>query len=295
MTALSRFYSQVALPQWRILSRPNGEETQATLYIKGFLAEGETADHFEDWMWSHRLLMLSPKHRWSGTVYGYSWPSGQLSSLLPRPSATIASGLYSTYIAARGLSAITPASALATIGVDMGLNAARIIRQYRHADEQARERAHELFDRLIELRKQYKYVRVVAHSLGCRHILEALREAGITSKPADVSSTPNTIDPRPDWLHLCAPACAEPDVADILSAGAARQGTFLYYTQRDTVLSIMFRLGHPHRYKALGATGPTAGLGVYPGLYAESIDDIFNWRVHTAYARQFHRFAISPS
>ncbi|RKP22203.1 hypothetical protein SYNPS1DRAFT_26163 [Syncephalis pseudoplumigaleata] len=69
MPALS--YSRIALlPQWRVLSRPDDEGTQATLYIKGFLAEGETPDHFEDWMWSHRLLMLSPRHRWSGTVYG---------------------------------------------------------------------------------------------------------------------------------------------------------------------------------------------------------------------------------
>lgn len=32
-----RHYSQIALPQWRVLSRPSDEGTQATLYIKGIL------------------------------------------------------------------------------------------------------------------------------------------------------------------------------------------------------------------------------------------------------------------
>ncbi|KAI8055052.1 hypothetical protein BDF22DRAFT_675097 [Syncephalis plumigaleata] len=301
-----RHYSQVALPQWRVLSRPNDEGTQATLYIKGILLviillSNSNSDHFDDWMWSHRLLMLSPKHHWSGTVYGYSWPSGKLSSLWPRPSATIASGLYAAYLASRGVRAINPAAMLTTLGVDAGLHIARIAYQYRVADQHARERAHQLRERLLALRRQYKCVRVVAHSLGCHHTLEALRslnsqgvEGGHSTTRDDDDTKHMSMDPRPDWLHLCAPACAESDVADILAAGPARQGTFIYYTKRDTVLSYMFRIMHPQQLDALGAIGPVAGLGAYPGVHGCAVDDIFTWRVHTAYARKFHQFAIAP-
>ncbi|RKP25729.1 hypothetical protein SYNPS1DRAFT_28545 [Syncephalis pseudoplumigaleata] len=263
-----------------------------------FLAEGETPDHFEDWMWSHRLLMLSPRHRWSGTVYG--WPSGRWSSLWPRPSATIASGLYAAYLSSRGLRAVNPAAMLATLGVDAGLHVARMMQQYRQADRHARERAHQLRERLIALRCQYPCVRVVAHSLGCRHTLEALRsmtdpvQGQRNKETAAAAAAADMSDPRPDWLHLCAPACTESDVADVLAAGPARRGTFLYYTRRDIVLSLMFRTMHPQQHRALGEIGPAAGLGAYPGLHACAIDDAFGWRVHTAYARRFHQFAMAP-
>jgi esterase/lipase superfamily enzyme len=201
-------------------------------------------------------------------------------------------------LASRGIRAVNPAAILATLGIDASLHVARVAYQYRAADQHARERAHQLRERLLALRCQYKCVRVVAHSLGCRHTLEALRNLNSDESVENYTTIQNDkhqiVDPRPDWLHLCAPACTESDVADVLAAGPARRGTFIYYTKCDTVLAYMFRIMHPQQLDALGAIGPIAGLGAYPGVYGRAVDDIFTWRVHTAYARKFYQFAMAP-
>ncbi|RKP04970.1 hypothetical protein THASP1DRAFT_20441 [Thamnocephalis sphaerospora] len=196
-------------------------------------------------------------------------------------------GAYAAYLTARGLRMATPASAVAALGVDFGANVARLAWQYRQADRHARERADELRAGLLALRQRYQTVRVVAHSLGCRHILEALHQDA-TDKYDE------TVDLRPDWLHLCAPACAEQDVQDVLSMGAARRNIYVYYTDRDAVLTTLFRAMHPEHSAALGAVGPSAGLGAYPGLVTYDASDAFTWRVHTAYAKRFYSLALPP-
>lgn len=44
----------------------------STLYTVplGFLAQGESPERFEDWLHSHRLLVLSRQHNWGPAALG---------------------------------------------------------------------------------------------------------------------------------------------------------------------------------------------------------------------------------
>lgn len=58
------------LPSLKVLSRPHDERSEVTVYVKGFLSEGDSPENFQDWMHSHRLLVLSPAHRWAPSALG---------------------------------------------------------------------------------------------------------------------------------------------------------------------------------------------------------------------------------
>jgi hypothetical protein len=58
------------LPSLKILSRPHDARSEVTVYVKGFLAEGDSPENFQDWMHSHRLLVLSPTHKWAPAALG---------------------------------------------------------------------------------------------------------------------------------------------------------------------------------------------------------------------------------
>jgi hypothetical protein len=40
------------------------------LFLLGFLAQGDSPENFDDWLHSHKLLVLSPKHRWGSSSLG---------------------------------------------------------------------------------------------------------------------------------------------------------------------------------------------------------------------------------
>jgi F420-0:gamma-glutamyl ligase-like protein len=67
----------------------------------------------------------------------------------------------------------TPASIAGAVAVDIGIHATRLAYQFNVATETSQDRAEMLAWRLLDLRKKYDYLRVVGHSLGCRHIVEA--------------------------------------------------------------------------------------------------------------------------
>jgi hypothetical protein len=58
------------LPSIKVLSRPQDARSEVTVYVKGFLAEGDSPENFHDWMHSHRLLVLSPTHKWAPAALG---------------------------------------------------------------------------------------------------------------------------------------------------------------------------------------------------------------------------------
>lgn len=139
----------------------------------GFLAEGDTPDNFADWMHSHRLLVLSKD--WAPAALGFSWPSGSAS--VPVPLATLASAGYLVASNIRRLSQLrlpTPATVLGAFAVDVGLHAGRLAYQFNQATNESKERAEILALRLLRLRSEHEKVRIVAHSLGCRHVVEAI-------------------------------------------------------------------------------------------------------------------------
>lgn len=67
----------------------------------------------------------------------------------------------------------TPASIAGALAIDVGLHAARLAYQFNTATHESQDRAEMLAWRLLDLRKKHDYLRVVGHSLGCRHIVEA--------------------------------------------------------------------------------------------------------------------------
>lgn len=108
--------------------------------------------------------------------YRYSWPSGTAGSHIPIPLASFGS---TAYLIAKNLKQLknlrfpTPASIAGAVALDVGIHATRLAYQYSVANETSHDRAEMLAWRLLDLRRKYDYLRVVGHSLGCRHIVEA--------------------------------------------------------------------------------------------------------------------------
>ena len=71
-------------------------------------------------------------------------------------------------------------------------------------------------------------MRVVAHSLGCRFVVEALR-----SMPKEM---------RPNEVHLCAPAITEEEELGnhLHHLSSDNDSAYLYHCDRDLILSKLF-------------------------------------------------------
>ncbi len=254
--------------------RPAGAgDDEVTLYVKGFLGRGEQPDHFERWLACHAALEAS--HGWGAHALGYHWPSGRL---LSRPLAAlgVVKGAVDLFRIGRN---VRRAARLGHWGVmvaeEAALVAAHFVLQYVTASRSARERAHDQAAQLRRLAGQYRRVRVVAHSLGCRHVIEAVAQ----------------LEPelRPHEVHLCAPACREDDVAAKLAA-LAREQAFLYYTGKDRVLDLAFT--PLARGRALGFSGPRRD---YDGLTALDVSGHFDFRVHGEYKNRFAKLVPAPA
>ncbi|KAI9168569.1 hypothetical protein H9P43_007942 [Blastocladiella emersonii ATCC 22665] len=256
--------SLVPLTRLQLLTRlPRSNHRESTIYIKGFLQQGEDPKNFDEWLQSHHLLALSPKHNWDGLSFGYSWNSGALLHpvTLPVPVATL--GTVASRLMTLGK--LTPAGLLGSLAFDTTLNLGKLAYQFRAASSAAEAGAPALAETLRQLRSECDHVRVVAHSLGCRHLCHALA----LMHP----------DERPDTVHLCAPAMTnqffmavqssrperaeaveresleewgEPDASppkpeaesfdDNELVPLARRGVYVYWTPRDSVLAVLFRV-----------------------------------------------------
>ncbi|KAI9275341.1 hypothetical protein BY458DRAFT_507145 [Sporodiniella umbellata] len=286
-TALPKKYF-TKLPSLQVLSRPRPEKSEVTVYVKGFLSEGDEAENFQDWMHSHRLLVLSPSHRWAPAALGYSWPSG--SHQLPIPLAS------ATFLFIKSLQQLknfrwpTPGTMAATLALDIGLHAGRLAYQFNTATSESHDRAEMLAWRLLDLRKKHDYLRVVGHSLGCRHIVEAC----------------SLMDPqeRPDAVHLCAPALIASDLIPHIQNGKAtglgREKTTLYYSEKDLTLGVLLRVLLKGD-QAVGEIGLPSQVGLDPHWLHPSVQALdvssnlggYYIGAHTDYANKFHYFAHS--
>lgn len=108
--------------------------------------------------------------------YRYSWPSGTAINHIPVPFASLSSLAYlvgRNYQQLKHLKFPSPLSIMGAVAIDVGLHLGRLAYQFNIATKESEERAEMLAWRLLELRKRYDYLRVVSHSLGCRHLVEA--------------------------------------------------------------------------------------------------------------------------
>lgn len=248
------------------------EDEEVTIYVKGFLGRGETPGRFDAWLAGHRKLEVS--HGWSPHAMGYQWESGRLRKLA-LPIASSAKTAWDIYRVVRHTRRLNP---LAMAGWFLAEQATalsfRFVEQFVEARREAQFRAEDLATCLESLAEEGRRVRVVAHSLGCRHVIE--------------SSSQLTGSARPHEIHLCAPACLEEEVEDKL-ANLAQEDTYLYYTPLDHVLDISFRAMAKGR--ALGAAGVD---GQYANLHPRDVSSAFDFWVHTEYKNRFNRFVERP-
>ena len=245
--------------------RPGVEgDREVTVYVKGFLGRGEKANHFEPWLVCHKALEES--HAWGPNAFGYYWPSSGFSKVAVAVGA--AKGAVDFV---RVVRSVRRAVSLGNLGMIVGEQvltvSALFVYQYLAATRNAQDLAEEHATQLATLAHGDARVRVVAHSLGCRQVIEA------------ASSLPPEL--RPDEIHLCAPAVREDDVAERLPS-LARGATFLYYTEKDRVLDLGFT--PLARGRALGYSGPR---GAYAGLTALDVSEQFDFFVHAEYKTRF--------
>ena len=284
---------------------------EITVYVKGFLSKVTKAEFFETWSTSHAALSSRPcsfpsstapggrpllPTPWSSEHCGYEWTTTGHSFLpsftIPVPVLTAALALQR---ARRVGSVMSPPLLAGVVATDFALNAARLLVQYRLALNAAAVDSRAFAAVLRSLRRDhgYEHVRVVAHSLGCLHVILGIGEL---EDAAD----------KPDEVHLCAPACVESEVAGALERGLTRKvgggdtgsagtplrmdgsesgsgrgggsvsgrgsesvagiesrdeaGTHIYYTSKDMVLELMFRIAHLGE-SAIGSIGLTAAAG----------------------------------
>ncbi|MBM4268314.1 MAG: hypothetical protein FJ144_17180 [Deltaproteobacteria bacterium] len=245
------------------LVAPYGDEI--TVYVKGFLAPGESPEHFDNWRAAHERLVES--HGWGPGAVGWAWSAGTRPAL-PLPLASGAKLAWDVYRAVRH-------ARVAALGMTVGLAVAEIgaryAAQYVLAAQRARTEARALAGALEDLAVRHARVRVVAHSLGCRQVVEAMRWL--------------PPEKRPHEIHLCAAAVVEEEVCEHLD-DLAREKTYLYFSSNDFVLGLAFPLFAWDR--ALGSVRPA---GEYAGLEVIDVSRHFGFRVHAEYKHRFAEFA----
>lgn len=246
------------------LQAGTGDSREVTVYVKGFLTRGEKADHFEHWLACHMALVKS--HAWGAKALGYHGLSGNFSKL-----ALTVGAMKGAVDFVRVVRNVRRAVSLANVGLIVGEQVLTIcalfVHQYLAASRNAQDLAEQCASHLAALTESGARVRVVAHSLGCRQVIEAVSHL-----------SPQL---RPEEIHLCAPAVREQDVAAKLPL-LAQRATYLYYTEKDRVLDLGFT--PLARGRALGYTGPGES---YAGLTALDVSEQFDYFVHGEYKTRF--------
>jgi len=158
--------------------------------------------------------------------------------------------------------------------VDVGYNVAT---KYWQATQHAEKYSHLLasgLDDLYEKSHPSGKIRVIAHSLGCKLLLHAIRELPYTHRPHEV--------------HLCGGALTEEEVGVFLP-NLARVHTFIYYSTLDITL----RVGFPTLNNGATAIGYAGVSAEFPNVTVLKVDPVFRneWLVHRHYPWVFHKFA----
>lgn len=244
---------------------------EVTIYVKGFLARGESATDFHDWFISHHKLRDSARLNWSPNVTGFRWQNGDLP--IPAPLASSALLAYKLFRGKSSLLKLTPAGLLASAGVDVALYAGMLATEFYRAENSLETQSLILAEQLERLRAQHTTVRVVAHSLGCRLVHHALKRVPYEARPHDI--------------HYLAPAFVEDEIGPSLDT-MAHQSIAIYHNKNDYILSLLYS-GVTGGSVAVGAHGVS---GKYEKVKTLDTTPYFTWLVHTEYRNEFHRFAL---
>ena len=144
------------------------------------------------WDESHHQMAASP-YRWGPKACGYSWTTTgheALPHFLPLPLATVGLGVSTLAYRARSALSFSPTTLAAAVASDVVLNGLRLMVQYRIAESTAVRDAQRLAEDLRLMRAQHDKVRVVAHSLGCRKVLQAVALLGPGEAPSPSTTHP---------------------------------------------------------------------------------------------------------
>ncbi len=244
--------------------RPTGRPT-ATVYVKGFGQAGE--DH-KDWFEQH--CKIESRYGFCSDVFGYVWPSGDM-----KTGVGVIGNLPGLGLGLGGVILRRFHPALA--GVGFGVDALRWWWNYQEAEEKAIEFAPYLARDIMRLNNEYEKVWVVAHSLGGRLVLEAVKNLS----DEDHGYLPWRVD-------LCAPAACEDEVKGILGRGIAQDRAWLYYTDKDWTLRWLRWLARGG--EAMGAHGLEGRYWErYRNLTAVDVSEKFDFLVHKEYENRFAR------
>jgi len=291
---------------------------EVTLYVRGFMSVAREKSADEDtaaWRRSHEQLVRA--HGWQPRAMAYEWKSVGVPEMLPSPlsypleklrflplpAVTMAAGarIAAVLLRARfGAAAATGATlgplAAGALAADVLLHAGRLVVQYRQAAANSQREAEQLRQVLLELRRDYDVVRVVAHSLGSRMLLHACQTMAV--------------DDLPDEAHLLAAAVQASEAAPLLSR-LARGITHVYFSRDDLCLGVAFRvieggpaLGYsgladvtggrtlleavPPGENGQGDEGPSAGSD---GVRIHDSSEHFGLVVHNSYAARWGQIA----
>lgn len=243
------------------------KKPETTLYIKGFLSKKEKEDNYDKWLASHHKLVF--KHKWNNNANYHDWDCGNLK--IPLPFASGMNALYSIYNSSKIIRA-NPVTFASSLAIDTALMAGMITYQYFIVEENTHTMAPKLALDLMDLSKKYEIVRVVCHSLGCKLLLNAIEYIPDKHKP--------------NVVHLCAPTFNETEYEHILNK-VSKQKTYIYYTDRDTILSTALQL--TKNKNPVGAFGLEK---TYSNIKAIDVTSYFDdyWLVHNNYHKVFCKF-----
>lgn len=244
---------------------------EITVYIKGFLSNGESPANFKPWLGTHHKVP-----NWNKLAIGWYWDCGS-NNLFPVP-VTLA---YTWYKGSKLLN-INPLFLATSLSVDLGIHVMGTLWQYIRTEERTTQLADDLASNLIELSNRYSNVRIVAHSLGCKLLLNALDKI--------------PVDKYPKTMHLLAPAVVETSYTQTFTHfqnyAYPRSRMYVYYCKNDFMLDTLLCLikGFP----PVGAVGMARS---FQGIKSINVESFFNdsWFVHRNYKHMFNLFVADEN
>ena len=152
----------------RLLSAGGGTPGIPTVYVTGFLTNTSCTDHWRTWVATHQRCV--DKLNWSDEMYGLDWSTGAEGDWLGRWPVPLTAAI------SLALRRSSPQFLAAGVATDAIANAARLYLHFTQAQRSAAASAPDLAESLRMLcgdSGTTRSYRMVAHSLGCRLVMEA--------------------------------------------------------------------------------------------------------------------------